>query len=155
MNRTIRAAVFPGQNAKYNRCCTQLSVSVRREKKPIRIYCSDSIVRQIRVINHKNMKLYAKVAEEFFKLCIRSNSAAYQDSNLYFFLSFIHAKEERGLEVLFFLLVQMFYPYSGSMELILFPSAAHAGVTLSLSILSPFGFSEAVSLWSSSACQKK
>lgn len=49
----------------------------------------------------------------------------------------------------------MFYPHSGSMELILFPSAARAGVALSLSILSPFGFSEAVSLWSWSACQKK
>lgn len=45
--------------------------------------------------------------------------------------------------------------HSGSIELILFPTAAHDCVPFSVSILSPFGFSEAVSLWSSSARQKK
>lgn len=56
----------------------------------------------------------AKAAEEFFRLCVRSNCAANQDSNLLGL--FIHTKKERGLEVL----VQMFYPSCGSMELILF-----------------------------------
>lgn len=61
-------------------------------------------------------------------------------------------ESERESENVFY---QMHHLYSGSIELILFPTAAHDCVPFSMSILGPFGFSEAVSLWSSSARQKK
>lgn len=74
---------------------------------------------------------------------------------LFFFACALFCNERESEQESENVFYQMRHLYSGSIELILFPTAAHDCVPFSVSILSPFGFSEAVSLWSSSARQKK